>query len=105
MCIRDRAYWHHPLFSSGGNGNISQMREIWRLLDSHHAEVVLVAHDHDYERFAPQDADGTATAGGVREFVVGTGGAPLRPIGVVKPNSQIRENQTWGVLRLSLIHI
>jgi len=96
------AYWHHPLFSSGGNGNISQMREIWRLLDSHHAEVVLVAHDHDYERFAPQDADGTATAGGVREFVVGTGGAPLRPIGVVKPNSQIRENQTWGVLRLML---
>ena len=96
------AYWHHPVFSSGGNGNISQMREIWRLLDSHHAEVVLVGHDHDYERFAPQDADGTATAGGVREFVVGTGGAPLRPIGVVKPNSQIRQNQTWGVLRLML---
>ena len=61
-----------------------------------------MGHDHDYERFAPQDADGTATAGGVREFVVGTGGAPLRPIGVVKPNSQIRENQTCGVLRLML---
>jgi hypothetical protein len=96
------AYWHHPLFSSGGNGNNAQMREIWRLLNAHRAEVVLVGHDHDYERFAPQDADGTATSDGIREFVVGTGGANLRPVGVVKPNSQVRDNQTWGVLKLTL---
>jgi calcineurin-like phosphoesterase family protein len=96
------AYWHHPLFSSGGNGNNDQMREIWRLLDAHRAEVVLVGHDHDYERFAPQNADGVATSTGVREFVVGTGGANLRPVGVVQPNSEIRENQTWGVLKLTL---
>jgi hypothetical protein len=96
------AYWHHPLFSSGGNGNNNQMREIWRLLDQTHAEIVLVGHDHDYERFAPQDADGVPTVDGVREFVVGTGGAGLRPVRSVQPNSQVREDQTWGVLRLVL---
>jgi hypothetical protein len=96
------AFWHHPVFSSGANGNSDHMREIWRLLDAHRAEIVLVGHDHDYERFAPQDADGAAKSDGVREFVVGTGGADLRPVSVVKPNSQIRENQTWGVLKLTL---
>ena len=42
-------------------------------------DVVVNGHDHDYERFAPMDAAGNPdSAGGVREFVVGTGGAVLR---------------------------
>jgi 3',5'-cyclic AMP phosphodiesterase CpdA len=96
------AFWHHPVFSSGSNGNSNRMRDIWRLLDEHRAEVVLVGHDHDYERFAPQDADGIANLDGVREFVVGTGGAVLRPTTTIQPNSQARESQTWGVLKLTL---
>ena len=96
------AYWHHPVFSSGGNGNNSQMREIWRLLDQVRAEIVLVGHDHHYERFAPQQADGIANGEGVREFVVGTGGAELRAVVTAQPNSQIRESHTWGVLKLTL---
>jgi hypothetical protein len=52
------AFWHEPLYSSGGHGSIPKMRQAWRLLMEAGAELVLSGHDHDYERFAPQDADG-----------------------------------------------
>lgn len=95
-------YWHHPLFSSGPNGNNGQMREMWRLLQSYGVEIVLTGHDHQYERFAPQDADGLPDPHGIREFVVGTGGAGLYQPKAIQPNSEVRENQTWGILRLTL---
>jgi hypothetical protein len=96
------AYWHFPLFSSSRHGNIEQMREFWRILYESGAEIVLAAHDHVYERFAPQDADGIADpVGGIREFVVGTGGAPPYPFVDVKPNSEVRLSAN-GVLRLAL---
>jgi hypothetical protein len=96
------AYWHHPLFSSGPNGSNPQMRSIWRLLDDAGVDVVLTGHDHLYERFAPQDADGQPTPSGIRAFVVGTGGAPH--YGPLPPqrNSEAVEAQAWGVLKLTL---
>ena len=96
------AYWHHPLFSSGTNGNSPHMRAVWKLLDEAGVEMVLAAHDHVYERFAPQDADGRATPTGMREFVVGTGGAALYGMPSARPNSEVRSNQGWGVLKLTL---
>jgi len=96
------AMWHHPVFSSGPNGNSSQMREAWRLLQQFGADVVLNGHDHDYERFAPQDADGKANARGIREFVVGTGGVSLYDRVTSQPNSEASDNRTWGVLKLTL---
>jgi hypothetical protein len=96
------AYWHHPLFSSGPNGNNPQMQAMWRLLDEAGVELVMVGHDHVYERFAPQDADGRPTPAGIREFVVGTGGAPLYGVSSVRPNSEVRGNHAWGVLKLNL---
>jgi 3',5'-cyclic AMP phosphodiesterase CpdA len=97
------AYWHHPLFSSGGHGSIVRMREAWRLLQAAGAELVLAGHDHDYERFAPQDAEGVRNdARGMRQFVVGTGGAQLSPFLFSKPNSEMRDNSRTGVLRLRL---
>ena len=96
------AYWHHPVFSSGPNGNNGQMRELWRLLDDAGVDVVLVGHDHLYERFAPQDADGHSSASGMREFIVGTGGTRLYNPATVQPNSEVRGADTWGVLRLGL---
>ncbi len=96
------AYWHYPLFSSSTHGNIDAMREAWRILSDGGADVVLAGHDHVYERFAPQDADGTADpARGIREFVVGTGGAPPYPFVNVKANSEVRLSAN-GVLRLAL---
>jgi hypothetical protein len=96
------AYWHHPLFSSGRYGNNPQMADMWRLLNGAGAEIVLTGHEHHYERFAPQDADGRFDPQGMREFVVGTGGTALRPAEGGQPNSEVRESQTWGVLKLTL---
>ena len=96
------AMWHHPLFSSGENGNSPQMRDAWRLLHAAGAEIVLNGHDHDYERFAPQDADGRADPSGLREFVVGTGGASLYQRMHPQPNTDVWEDHSFGVLKLTL---
>jgi hypothetical protein len=78
------------------------MRNLWRLLAEYDVDVVVNGHDHFYERFAPQDPDGRPDPDtGIREFIVGTGGAPLSGIGTVKPNSDIRAN-VWGVIVFTL---
>lgn len=96
------AYWHHPFFSSGPHGSSGEMRDFWRMLYDAGADIVLSGHDHLYERFAPQDPDGLIDpARGIRQFTVGTGGAPLYPFIAVRPNSQVRIG-AFGVLRLTL---
>ena len=96
-------YWHHPLFSSGPHGDQVKMRDIWRVLYEHKVEVVVNGHDHHYERFAPQTPDGQPDPEtGIRQFIVGTGGAGLRSLRNVRPNSQVRDTNTWGVLKLTL---
>jgi 3',5'-cyclic AMP phosphodiesterase CpdA len=98
------AYWHHPLYSSGGHGSIPKMRDAWQLLYQAGAEIVLSGHDHDYERFAPQDADGRLDAArGIRQFVVGTGGAYPTPFLWTAANSEVRDANSIGVLRLTLL--
>lgn len=97
------AFWHHPAYSSGGHGNNENMIDAWRILHAAKADVVLAGHDHDYERFAPQDGEGQRDdAGGIREFVVGTGGAKLTSFGLRKSNSAVSSNTTHGVLRMAL---
>ncbi len=98
------AYWHHPRFSSSSNhGNHSETQPLWDALYNARAEIVISGHDHTYERFAPQRPDGTADASrGIREFVVGTGGRDLYNFGTPEPNSQVRYNGSFGVLKLTL---
>ena len=99
------AYFHQPLFSSGGkHGNNLEMKPFWDLLYEAAAELVINGHDHNYERFAPQDPEGHLREGrGIREFVVGTGGKNShRRMGVVQPNSEVRNDDTFGVLKLTL---
>lgn len=97
------AYWHHPLFSSGKeHGNDPEMQPIWQALYDAGADLVINGHDHDYERFAPQDANGAADPHGPREFVVGTGGKSTRVFADPRPNSEVRNTGTFGVLRLDL---
>jgi acid phosphatase type 7 len=98
------AYWHKPLFSSGNaHGNDPEMKPLWQALYEANAEVVVNGHDHDYERFAPQTPDGAAdSAHGIREFVVGTGGKNHRPFAAPKPNSESRNADAFGVLKLTL---
>jgi hypothetical protein len=97
------AYWHHPRFSSGQHGSDPRYTAFWRALYEADADVVLVGHDHDYERFAPQSFRGTRDlARGIREFVVGTGGKSLRSFSTVRPNSVVRDHTSFGVLELTL---
>ncbi len=97
------AYWHHPRFSSGLHGDDETYIAFWRTLYAAGADVVLVGHDHDYERFAPQDALGRADpARGIREFVVGTGGRSRYPFRLPRPNSEARNFGTYGILTLTL---
>ncbi|WP_335936235.1 discoidin domain-containing protein [Streptomyces sp. PTD5-9] len=94
------AYWHHPLYSSGGHGNDPVSRPVWKLLYAAKADLVLNGHDHHYERFAPQNPDGKATADGITEVIGGMGGAEPYPIEEVQPNSQKRISGEYGVLKL-----
>ena len=98
------AYWHHPRFSSGTeHGNSPKTAPLWQALYDLGADVVVAGHEHNYERFAPQTAAGVAdTARGIREFVVGTGGADHYPFGPPIANSEVRNGDTWGVLKLTL---
>jgi 3',5'-cyclic AMP phosphodiesterase CpdA len=97
------AYWHHPRFSSGPHGSDRRVAAFWEALVDARADVVLVGHDHHYERFAPQDASGGLDPeGGVREFVVGTGGRSLRSLGSARPNSEARDASSMGILELTL---
>ena len=95
------AYFHAPRFSSSGNNR--NVAPFWKALYEAGADVVLNGHAHNYERFAPQRPDGTRDdARGVREFVVGTGGANHHTFGAIKPNSRVRNANTYGVLKLTL---
>jgi hypothetical protein len=97
------AYFHHPRFSSGSHGNHYQMQRIWDIMYAFGVDVVLSAHDHNYERFAPQNPDGGFDpAFGIREFVVGTGGGTLRSVGPRIPNSEVVITDTYGVITLGL---
>jgi chitodextrinase len=97
------AYWHHPRFSSGHDGDNTFMQPIWKALHEADADLALVGHSHDYERFAPQDVNGNLDqTRGIRQFVVGTGGAFFTGMSSAKPNSEVRQNSTYGVLKLAL---
>jgi hypothetical protein len=98
------AFMHHPLVSSGPHGDDeSGARPLWKLLYHYGVDVALVGHDHIYERFAPVNAFGIKNkAHGIREFVVGTGGAMHYWIDHVHRYSQARNTTTFGVLRLTL---
>jgi hypothetical protein len=97
------AYWHHPRFSSGLHGDDSSFDAFWETLYRHGADVVLAGHDHEYERFAPQDPDAIPDGDyGIREFVAGTGGMELRPFFAIRENSEVRDDSSFGVLSLRL---
>jgi hypothetical protein len=100
------AYGHHALFSSGVFKNHAvhpELKPLWEDLYAAHADAVLAGHEHSYERFAPQDPEGKADpTNGIREIVVGTGGRSHDLLGFATPNSEVREWDTFGVLKLTL---
>jgi len=107
------AYWHQPVFTSGYHGTKSspqgvdpKMLTIWTILDKAGVDVVVNGHDHNYERFEPQDDAGKADKNGMVEFVVGTGGRNFDRDDEV-PDKELRHSAkfnrfNWGVLKLTL---
>jgi len=97
------AYWHHPRFSSGEHGSSTTYQPFWQALYDFNAELVIVGHDHDYERFAPQTPAGIAdNARGIVEIVAGTGGRSHYTFVTIRANSLVRNGDTFGVLKLTL---
>ncbi len=89
------AYWHHARFSSGRHGDDPRTEALWSTLAGAGADLLLVGHDHDYERIGPIDS--------MRSFVVGTGGRSLYEFpGLPGPRTLLRANDSYGLLMLTL---
>ena len=100
------AYGHHALFSSGlfkSHAVHTEVKPLWDDLYAVHADLMLAGHEHSYERFAPQNTYGDADPkNGIRLIVAGTGGRSHDPLGFAAPNSEVRNWNTYGVLKLVL---
>jgi len=91
---------HYPRFSS--EHSIPELSALWQTLYDHGVELYLSGHTHNYERFAPQDAEGNADGRGPVQWVVGTGGASASGAGSPEPNSAKLAGGVFGVLELTL---
>ena len=100
------AFWHYPRFTSGryfNDGTYKKYTDIfWQKLTKYHADVVLNGHDHVYERFATQNAEGNGDNSGIKEFVVGTGGRSLYDRKTTQKTTEFFSNKDYGVLELDL---
>ncbi|HET7248685.1 MAG TPA: Ig-like domain-containing protein [Gemmatimonadales bacterium] len=103
------AYWHHPLYSSiGGTPGtsgavITSARPLWDDLYAAGAELVLNGHRHVYERLAPMKPDGSADpVHGIRTIIAGTGGGSGGDLTNIFPTSEVRNGQTFGILKVTL---
>jgi Tol biopolymer transport system component len=97
------AYFHRPHFSSGEFTDNGDMRAAWDALYAGGADLILSAHDHIYERFAPQTPDGVADpAGGIRQITIGEGGRSHHDVVNPQPNSEFRDATTFGIGELTL---
>lgn len=103
------AYWHHPFVSQGQQhaGVNENMKYLFRLLYDAGADLVVTGHSHVYERFDDLAPDGERSSDpdrGIRQFVVGTGGAPSQRLTAAEGFTPSRHNQqgVHGVLRLTL---
>jgi hypothetical protein len=95
------AYYHIPLYSVGGRAS-SNSQPLYNLMYQNGVDVVLTGHDHIYERYVPQDANGNAVANGITEFVVGTGGSNHTSIVSTSPNLVVANATTFGILKMTL---
>ncbi len=97
------AYWHHPRFSTGVVGDSPAIRPLFQALYDANADLLLVGHAHNYQRWSPLNPTGAADAArGIRQFVVGTGGRIFHEVSPPDPRQEIANDDTFGVLRLVL---
>jgi acid phosphatase type 7 len=94
-------FWHKPRFPIGSKTDGGALAPWWSMLDKYNVAISVVAHEHFYARVGPRLANGNASSGGTREFLVGTGGAALRPCKSL-PSMNEKCLSRHGVLRLQL---
>jgi hypothetical protein len=97
------AYWHRPRWSSGRHhGSDDDLQTLWQIFYEAGAELILNGHEHNYERFAEMNAQGAAVSPGLREIIVGTGGNGLYDFETPLPASEVRNDTSHGVLKVTL---
>jgi hypothetical protein len=96
-------YLHDPRYSSGEVGVDETVFGLWQMLYDYGVDVILQGDDQAYERFARMGPTGVADPlRGIRSFVVGTGGQGSQAAVESEPNSEVRDETTFGVLQLTL---
>ena len=102
------AEWHRPRWSSGTT-TTQALQPLWDDLYAAGVDLLLDGHDHIYERTAPMKAGATLASPpvtdptyGIRQFTVGTGGEGHHGLTTPLPTSQVTDDTTFGVLKLTL---
>lgn len=94
---------HHPRFSSGAAGVTGRVNHAFQIAYEAGVDLILSGDAHHYERFAPMNPRGQIEPErGIRQFVVGTGGAALTQLGERLRGVEFRQANNWGVLKLTL---
>ena len=96
------AYFHHPLESRGNYSGYAQVKPFWDALYAAKADLVLVGHDHNYQRYAKMNPSKVAAADGIRQVLVGTGGRSFYGVSAPSGLLQVSNDNTYGVLKLTL---
>jgi hypothetical protein len=91
-------------YSHTSSGTVrSKWKIFWDRLWAAGADVIFSGHQHRYERFAPMKPDGTRDdVGGIRQFIVGTGGESTSTPTVIAANSEV-VSAAFGIMRLTLL--
>ncbi|MBB5850077.1 metallophosphoesterase [Amycolatopsis umgeniensis] len=98
------AFFHHPRFSRGTHGDDSSVTPFFQTLYDAKADLVVVGHDHNYQRYAPSRPDGKRDdVNGVRQLLIGTGGRGYYNFDQSSAAEQEAGNtNTFGVGKLTL---
>jgi hypothetical protein len=88
------AYWHRPLFTIGITEPAEDLRPLWNLLAEHNVDLVLVGHDHNYQRWSPID--------GITEMVIGTGGRFRYPFSRADMRVAKSDQDHYGIVQFAL---
>jgi len=96
------AYIHKPRFTCGKHAPTTALTALWQTLQDAGADLFISGHNHSYERFQELTAGGSLSTAGLRQFVVGTGGAGLYPVPASCPKRAFGQDSKMGILELRL---
>lgn len=96
------AYFHHPLVTVGRHSSTVSMRPYWDALAAVKADLILVGHDHNYQRYGKMTSAGAPALDGIRQVLVGTGGRAFYGLTRTHPVLEAADASSHGVLKLTL---